>query len=81
MEKVIKVSDITSNIDNYDVQTHNAVIIPPEATNGDMMKEIFPNITVKGIDGDDYIAISIGMGTNYFALDWWDASYSSESEV
>ena len=84
MEEVIKVNDCAKNISDYDIKTHNAIIIPPKATNGDVMKEIFPNITMEGIGGDgciSCIAINIGMGTSYFALDWWNAPYDSESEA
>ena len=51
--------------------------IPKRVTNGEMIKYMFPNIEIEGIDGDAIksIAVHIGFGTSYFALDWWNAQY------
>lgn len=57
--------------------------IPKGATNGDMIKAMFPNIEIEGIgglEGLQCIAVSIGLGTSYFALDWWNAPYMKEVE-
>lgn len=56
--------------------------IPKVVTNGEMIKIIFPNIEIEGIEGDAIksIAVHIGFGTSYFALDWWNAPYNAESE-
>ena len=54
----------------------NCIEIPNGATNGDMIKTIFPNIEIEGIGGEiKCIATQIGFGTSYFALDWWNAPY------
>lgn len=61
-----------------EVPTVNAIEIPENPTNGDMVKAIFPDTEIEGI-GDEgaiqSIAVSIGYGTSYFALDWWNAPY------
>ena len=50
--------------------------IPNGATNGDMIKAMFPYIEIEGIGGEiKCIATKIGFGTSYFALDWWNAPY------
>ena len=55
--------------------------IPNGATNGDMIKTMFPNIEIEGIGGEiKCIATQIGLGTSYFALDWWNAPYKKSGE-
>ena len=49
--------------------------IPNGATNGDMIKTIFPNIEIEGIGGE-IKCIATQNGTSYFALDWWNAPYN-----
>lgn len=44
---------------------------------------MFPNIEIEGIGGLENlqcVAVSIGLGTRYFSLDWWNALYKVESE-
>lgn len=54
----------------------NCIEIPNGATNGDMIKTMFPYIEIEGIGGEiKCIAAQIGFGTSYFALDWWNAPY------
>ena len=52
----------------------NCIEIPNGATNGDMIKTIFPNIEIEGIGGE-IKCIATKNGTSYFALDWWNAPY------
>ena len=59
--------------------TVDAIEIPNGATNGDMIKIMFPNIEIEGIGGE-IIAAQIGFGTSYFALDWWNAPYKKGGE-
>ena len=42
MVEVIKVSDC-SNIGKYDMPIHNAIIIPQNVTNGEIIQALFPN--------------------------------------
>lgn len=58
-----------------------SVEIPYNATNGDMIKTMFPNVEIKGTSGFGKItsiAVGIGLGTSYFSLDWWNAPYKEE---
>ena len=50
--------------------------IPNGATNGDMIKIMFPNIEIEGIGGE-IKCIAAQNGTSYFALDWWNAPYKN----
>ena len=52
----------------------NCIEIPNGATNGDMIKAMFPNIEIEGIGGE-IKCIATKNGTSYFALDWWNAPY------
>ena len=56
----------------------NCIEIPNGATNGDMIKTIFPNIEIEGIGGE-IKCIAAKNGTSYFALDWWNAPYKNGS--
>jgi hypothetical protein len=54
------------------------IYVPRGATNGEMIKSMFPNVEIEGIGGLkglQCVAVSIGLGTSYFALDWWNAPY------
>ena len=53
--------------------------IPNGATNGDMIKTMFPNIEIEGIGGE-IKCIATQNGTSYFALDWWNAPYKKSGE-
>lgn len=58
----------------------NAIIIPDNATNGDMIKAMF-NVTIKHIYKEENTIITILDGkTKCFDLDWWNAPYKLESE-
>ena len=54
-------------------ETINAVIIPDNATNGDMIKAIFPETIIY----DDIYVMHIGIGRAdmNFRKDWWYAPY------
>ena len=59
----------------------NCIEIPNGATNGDVIKTMFPYIEIEGIGGEiKCIATQIGFGTSYFALDWWNAPYKKSGE-
>ena len=57
----------------------NCIEIPNGATNGDMIKAMFPNIEIEGIGGE-IKCIATKNGTSYFALDWWNAPYKGGGE-
>ena len=60
-----------------------ATIIPDNATNGDMIKAMFPKckeVGISGIGNIKSIAVDIGLGTSYFSFDWWNVPYKKEVE-
>jgi len=61
MVEVIKVKDCGENIGDYDIPIHNAIIIPRGATNGDVIKTMFPT---------DYTHIY-----DRSVSSWWNAPY------
>lgn len=53
------------------------------ATNGDMIKAMFPKckeVGISGIGNIKSIAVDIGLGTSYFSFDWWNVPYKKEVE-
>ncbi len=74
------------------IPTVNAILIPDGATNGDMIKVMFPNAKYfKGVnhcnrdeDGNPkqcmYMSI-IGVIYHPFPIDWWNAPYNYNKEV
>ena len=81
MAEVIKVDDCGSNIGDYDIPIHNAIIIPEGATNGDMIKTMFPNVECgKDELGNVFIISSAQLGYIAFRESWWNAPYGKEGE-
>lgn len=65
----------------YDTPTVNAILIPDNATNGDVIKAMFPYIEIKD-NCDMYYSVNIenlstdkGLNTVGFRKDWWNAPY------
>ena len=74
-----KVNTFDTNISDVLKVLENCIEIPNGATNGDMIKTMFPYIEIEGIGGEiKCIAAQIGFGTSYFALDWWNAPYKKD---
>jgi len=82
-------SDCVRNIGDYDIPIHNAIIIPKNATNGDMIKAMFPDaevVEVKYFDGIvshyqvNFGKINGNQNIVNFKSDWWNAPYK-ENEV
>ena len=70
MTEVIEVEDCGENIGDYDIPIHNAIIIPKGATNGDMIKAMFPDELLTSITS------TLWWGDNMsFNKDWWNAPY------
>ena len=69
-----KVNTFDTNISDVLKVLENCIEIPNGATNGDVIKTIFPNIEIEGIGGE-IKCIATKNGTSYFALDWWNAPY------
>ena len=68
-----------TNISDVLKVLENCIEIPNGATNGDMIKTIFPYIEIEGIGGE-IKCIAAKNGTSYFALDWWNAPYKGGRE-
>ena len=69
--KGIKVSHYTARV--Y-VAVKNGVVIPDDATNGDMLMALFPNVFVTNCKLVDKVG--------YFNFDeyWWNAPYNGGNE-
>ena len=91
MIEVIKVSDCANNIGDYDVPIHNAIIIPQNATNGDVIKTMFSVVGFTPltwhISSDRKEGFHVHIEDCFkddFRLtvskDWWNAPYKAESE-
>ena len=74
-----KVNTFDTNISDVLKVLENCIEIPNGATNGDMIKTMFPNIEIEGIGGE-IKCIAAQNGTSYFALDWWNAPYKKYGE-
>ena len=65
--------------------TVNAIPIPDNATNGDMIKAMFPNQTISCVipitdrNGAKFYRTTINGATD-FTEDWWNAPYNKEGE-
>jgi len=69
----------------HEADTVNAIVIPKNATNGDVIKALFPNIKINDIDCLKMIYTGIDhknmIGFNLDATkEWWNAPYKAESE-
>lgn len=60
------------------------VCVPKDATNGDMIKAMFPNAKTWEVARDDvhcaYIEFKDICEIKSFPLSWWNAPYKTESE-
>lgn len=67
-------------------QTINAIIIPDNATNGDVVKLMFPDAEIQPImgyfDKDELLGYRVYLGgrSQDYLLDWWNAPYKKEVE-
>ena len=59
----------------------NGVPLPEQATNGDMIKAMFPNVEVKEKNNGYEVYFGIGTAIQFFNHQWWNAPYSAKSEV
>ena len=68
-----------------EVPTANTLEIPDDATNGDVIKAIFPNAPIDTELYTNYVMVKLDYHTQYdgglmFDKDWWNAPYRVESE-
>ena len=80
MEEVIKVDDCVENIGDYDIPIHNAIIVPENATNGDMINALFPNAKNIRVDGGYPLNYIIEGEWHRNLKEWWDAPYKERSD-
>lgn len=63
------------NVENLIKILQQGVIIPENATNGDMIKAMFPNIEIEEIDDELIVAYKLDVkGTPFYRV-WWNAPY------
>ncbi len=55
--------------------TVDAIIIPENATNGDMIKALFPNVEVKEKNNGYEVYFGVGTAIQLFNNQWWNAPY------
>lgn len=58
----------------------NATPIPDNATNGDVLRIMFPVSVFDGEDDNKYVGFYTGDGVKSFPLDWWNAPYKKGEE-
>ena len=71
-QEVLKLVNDVDNSENYNVPIHNTIIIPQNATNGDMIKALFPMFVESE---KNYDAVEIN-----FKNDWWNTPYESKEQ-
>ncbi len=59
-------------------QEPKTVSIPKGATNGDVIKTMFPWVEVKEKNNGYEVYFGIGTASQYFNYQWWNAPYESE---
>jgi hypothetical protein len=64
------------------VPTANVVEIPEGATNGDMIKAMFPNAIIEINELGSMVHVKYNNHTCWvnYELDWWNAPYKKEAE-
>lgn len=74
--ETIHIDRLMNEIDNLPtISLENAIPIPEGATNGDMIKAMFPNGKY-GTNGNEVHVFGVGgNGCLVFTLDWWNAPY------
>ena len=60
-----------------ELATTDVIPILEEATNGDMIQNMFPNLRVEDNGGSIYLHYPDGGGWIYFERDWWYATYKT----
>lgn len=81
-----QLKDVNKALDFLGIKNvKNIIIISKDATNGEVIKAIFPNIEIIEtvyVCGMPYVRVLFnGMPEiKIFDLDWWNAPYKAESE-
>lgn len=91
VDELIKKYDHVASFDNYgeiencelldEIPTVDAIIVPENATVGDMIKAMFPDAyTGLSVRDNEVYIMNNGERTCRFSLDWWNAPYKKENE-
>lgn len=76
-----EIYDVVLKEDIDEAPTVEAIPISKDATNGDMIKAMFPNVKVRCSDIGDFITYTIdGIVGNTVEIAWWNAPYKREEE-
>ena len=67
------VTDAADMLKAY-IAIRKGTVLPKNATNGDVIKALFPNITISSFNGKT--ETSLDKHTD-FRTDWWDAPYKA----
>ena len=70
--------DVLDKLDSWYAPTINAIPIPENATNGDMIKAMFPNEQIQILNNTVFVG-----RTNeemIFSIKWWNAPYKGVEE-
>lgn len=75
-----QVADLKNALYDARIQLKSAICIPENATNGDMIKALFPDVKVEGYNKDVHgnphlYCVDELDGVTHFTADWWDAPY------
>jgi hypothetical protein len=78
-------NDTADLLEKLETESDNAIPIPEGATNGDVIKAMFPdalksNYIESGLDMKDYVTIYIGDYEMRVAYDWWYTPYTKGVE-
>lgn len=60
----------------------NAIVIPDNATNGDMIKAMFPNVEIYTVVINEIVDVEICEDRSELrcSVDWWNSPYRKEQE-
>ena len=72
--------DGVSEADLNRAPTVNAIVIPDGATNGDMIKALFPNIQIEMYNNEYAIWCVDSRNHHQMELSWWNTPYKREDE-
>lgn len=57
----------------------NAIAISENATNGDVIKAMFPSVEVKEKNNGYEVYLGIGTAIQFFNHQWWNAPYKGDN--
>ena len=68
-----------AKIEDIEKFNYKTIPIPNNATNGDVIKAIFPNISIEEDNLTGYVVVfGLDEKRKVFLMDWWNATYKKE---